>query len=73
MKICIVGLGYVGLPLSFEFSKFYDVIGYDSSKKRISELKKSFDINGEFSKNVHDMNIYHDIALSILTCYIIVN
>lgn len=50
MKICIVGLGYVGLPLSFEFSKFYDVIGYDSSKKRISELNKSFDINGEFSK-----------------------
>ena len=50
MKICIVGLGYVGLPLSFAFSKVYDVIGYDSSKKRISELKKSNDINSEFTK-----------------------
>ena len=25
-KICIIGLGYVGLPLSLEFSKYYNVI-----------------------------------------------
>ncbi len=50
MKICIVGLGYVGLPLSFAFSKVYDVVGYDSSKKRINELKKCYDVNGEFSE-----------------------
>lgn len=50
MKICILGLGYVGLPLSFAFSKIHYVIGYDSSKKRIDELKKCHDINGEFSK-----------------------
>ena len=51
MVICIVGLGYVGLPLSLAFSqKGLKVIGYDSSLKRINELKKSIDINGEFSK-----------------------
>ena len=51
MVICIVGLGYVGLPLSLAFSqKGLKVIGYDSSLKRINELKKSKDINGEFSK-----------------------
>ena len=51
MVICIIGLGYVGLPLSLAFSqKGLKVIGYDSSLKRINELKKSKDINGEFSK-----------------------
>lgn len=50
MKICVVGLGYVGLPLSLSFSEIYNVIGYDSSKRRISELKKYYDRNGEFSK-----------------------
>ena len=51
MVICIVGLGYVGLPLSLAFSeKKIRVIGYDSSLKRIKELNNSKDINGEFSK-----------------------
>ena len=51
MVICIVGLGYVGLPLSLAFSeKKIRVIGYDSSLKRIKELNESKDINGEFSK-----------------------
>jgi UDP-N-acetyl-D-glucosamine/UDP-N-acetyl-D-galactosamine dehydrogenase len=51
MIICIVGLGYVGLPLSLAFSeKKIRVIGYDSSLKRIKELNDSNDINGEFSK-----------------------
>jgi UDP-N-acetyl-D-glucosamine/UDP-N-acetyl-D-galactosamine dehydrogenase len=51
MVICIVGLGYVGLPLSLAFSeKKIKVIGYDSSLKRIKELNDSIDINGEFSK-----------------------
>ena len=51
MVICIIGLGYVGLPLSVAFNqKGFNVIGYDSSLKRINELKKLEDINGEFSK-----------------------
>ena len=51
MIICVVGLGYVGLPLSLAFSKIDKVIGYDTSSKRVKELNKSYDINGEFSKN----------------------
>ena len=51
MVICIVGLGYVGLPLSLAFSeKNFKVIGFDSSYKRIRELNDSKDINNEFSK-----------------------
>ena len=51
MIISIIGLGYVGLPLSQAFSeKKIKVIGYDSSLKRVKELNNSNDINGEFSK-----------------------
>jgi len=40
-KICIVGLGYVGLPLAVAFGKKgYSVIGLDNSKSRIARLKK---------------------------------
>jgi UDP-N-acetyl-D-galactosamine dehydrogenase len=50
INICILGLGYVGLPLALEFAKKYQVIGYDKSKRRIDKLKKNIDCNNEFSK-----------------------
>jgi UDP-N-acetyl-D-galactosamine dehydrogenase len=48
-KICIVGLGYVGLPLAHAFSKKYQVIGFDISKARIDELNNGFDRTLELS------------------------
>ena len=50
-KIAIVGLGYVGLPLAVEFSKYYDVIGFDINNKRISDLQNREDTNNEVQKN----------------------
>ena len=47
MKICIVGLGYVGLPLASLLSKHYKVLGFDVSQKRIDELKKGIDVTDE--------------------------
>ena len=41
--ICIVGLGYVGLPLAHAFSFKYKVIGLDINKERIDELQNGFD------------------------------
>ncbi|MEY2595758.1 MAG: protein CapL [Bacteroidota bacterium] len=41
--ICILGLGYVGLPLAVEFSKKYKVVGFDINQKRIDELNQSID------------------------------
>ena len=46
-KIAVLGLGYVGLPLLRAFSKFYDVIGFDISSKRINDLKSSSIINNK--------------------------
>jgi UDP-N-acetyl-D-galactosamine dehydrogenase len=42
-KIAIIGLGYVGLPLALEFQKKYLVLGFDTNKKRINELKCGLD------------------------------
>ena len=40
-KICIVGLGYVGLPLAVAFAKKgYFVYGFDTNPSRIRKLKK---------------------------------
>ena len=39
-KIAIIGLGYVGLPLSIEFGKKHTVVGFDINQSRIQELKK---------------------------------
>lgn len=49
IKICIIGLGYVGLPLAIEFAKKYKVIGYDISSERISQLMNFEDITLEIA------------------------
>jgi UDP-N-acetyl-D-galactosamine dehydrogenase len=45
--IAVIGLGYVGLPLAILFSRYYTVIGYDQSKKRVAELNQFQDITNE--------------------------
>ncbi len=42
-RIGVIGLGYVGLPLAVEFSKYFPVVGFDINKKRIEELHKCSD------------------------------
>lgn len=42
IKICVVGLGYVGLPLAIEFSKHFDVFGFDINKEAINRLKNKY-------------------------------
>ena len=43
IKIAIIGLGYVGLPLAAEFAKKYRVAGFDTGKRRITELNRGHD------------------------------
>ncbi len=43
IKICVIGLGYVGLPLAHAFSEKYEVVGFDISQWRIDELSKGYD------------------------------
>ena len=39
LKICVVGLGYVGLPLAIEFGKKFNTLGFDISSLKIKDLK----------------------------------
>lgn len=49
-KICVVGLGYVGLPLAARFSlKGFDVTGFDIKEERINQLANKIDINNDIS------------------------
>lgn len=50
-KICVVGLGYVGLPLAILLAKKYSVIGYDISRSRINELKNGIDRTEEVERD----------------------
>ena len=46
-KICVVGLGYVGLPLAHAFAEKYEVAGVDNNERRIKELRNGVDITRE--------------------------
>ena len=50
LKPCIIGLGYVGLPILLNLSKKIKTIGFDINKKRILDLKNSRDTFNEFKK-----------------------
>jgi UDPglucose 6-dehydrogenase/UDP-N-acetyl-D-galactosamine dehydrogenase len=41
--VCIIGLGYVGLPLAQEFAQKLKVIGFDLDKQKVFTLQKSPD------------------------------
>ena len=46
-NIAVIGLGYVGLPLAVEFSKKYNLIGFDLDEERVRELNNQFDRTNE--------------------------
>ena len=48
---CVVGLGYVGLPLFVRLKNKFSTIGFDINKDRVAYLLKKQDQNKEFSKN----------------------
>ena len=76
-KIALIGLGYVGLPLAVEFGKKRTVIGYDTKKSRIDELRNFIDSTFETSTEelkeaVHlrftnDIEDIRDCAIYIVT------
>ena len=45
VKICVIGLGYVGLPIYLRLSKYFETIGYDNNSKRVLDLNNGYDFN----------------------------
>lgn len=73
IKICVVGLGYVGLPLAKLFATKYAVVGFDVNKQRVQELQKVIDSTKEvdevlLKKELHHINasanlvVTHDLS-----------
>ena len=47
---CIIGLGYVGLPVFISLKRKFKVVGYDINKSRVKDLNNAIDKNKEFKK-----------------------
>jgi len=56
ITVGIIGLGYVGLPLAFSFSKKFKVIGFETNKKKVEKLN-----NGEiYIESLEEKKINHN-------------
>jgi UDP-N-acetyl-D-galactosamine dehydrogenase len=79
IKICIVGLGYVGLPLAVAFTEKYKVVGIDINTNRIQSLQLGTDTTLEVEEAElkaalrrgfvlsTDINDAHDCSVFIVT------
>ena len=51
-RICVIGLGYVGLPLARLFSTRYETVGFDLNPARVKSLMEGHDATLEVSDEV---------------------
>jgi len=42
-KLCVIGLGYVGMPIAVAFAKHIDVVGFDINKHKIEQYQAGID------------------------------
>jgi UDP-N-acetyl-D-galactosamine dehydrogenase len=57
-KICVVGMGYVGLPLAYNFAKQgFTTYGFDICPKKIIECKYGLDRTREVGESVNEVGI----------------
>lgn len=52
IKICVIGLGYVGLPLARLFSTKYQTVGFDMNQKRVDALMAGCDTTLEVNDDL---------------------
>ncbi len=53
-KLCVIGLGYVGLPIALEFAKRIPVVGFDIKKDRVEMMRNKIDPSKELLKEDFD-------------------
>ena len=76
VKICVVGMGYVGLPLAIAFAeKDFDVIGFDLNQEKIDKYLQGIDPTNEVGnekiktvKNLKFTSNEKDISESFYNC-----
>jgi UDP-N-acetyl-D-glucosamine/UDP-N-acetyl-D-galactosamine dehydrogenase len=64
-RICIIGLGYVGLPLAVAFGKRCETIGFEINIERVEELQKGIDVtlevDGKLLQQAKKLSYTYDI------------
>jgi UDP-N-acetyl-D-galactosamine dehydrogenase len=72
-NVCVVGLGYVGLPLALALAESRNVIGIDKNSVRIKELLNGEDRNLQFNKDQLSIDSiqYHSELPADATVYIL--
>lgn len=58
-KICVIGLGYVGLPLARLFSTKFETIGFDMNQSRVDALMAGHDATLEVNDELLQDAIYN--------------
>jgi len=70
VKICVIGLGYVGLPLAAAFTKKFSVVGFDVNQSRITDLKNHIDrtleLNEDQLKEASDRGLVFTADVSVI-------
>ncbi|MDA9213989.1 nucleotide sugar dehydrogenase [Bacteroidia bacterium] len=51
VRIAVLGMGYVGLPLAIEFSKHFEVIGYDTNYEKVGIIRSGVDPTDEVGED----------------------
>lgn len=60
IKICVIGLGYVGLPLARLFSTRFETVGFDMNQQRVDALMGGHDATLEVSDELlRDAILHH--------------
>ena len=74
-RIAVIGMGYVGLPLTLAFGKKYETFGFDIDEEKILSLKKGLDpskeqiishndlTNCNFTNNLDEINSCNFLSL----------
>ena len=53
ITVCVLGLGYVGLPVCYNFAKKgFNVIGFDKDTSKINQLKQGKVSSTDIKKNL---------------------
>lgn len=68
---CVVGLGYVGLPVFTRLQQKFKTVGFDISKSRVSNLKKKNDTNKEIKPSkliLKNKSFFSNIAKDLQAC-----
>ncbi len=74
-KICIVGLGYIGLPLLVALDRHFNTLGFDINENKVRSLKKNINNHSEIAgyklsndgyKITHDKNILKEANFFII-------